>query len=452
MPSATDLYRRLAPWRGYLLAAALAAAMVALSSPIMAKPGQPRALESWTFAAWWTFTGLIVLGLLVQHRWPVPALVLAGVGAAAHQIVAAANNGTIPFPTLIDLAVPVVLYTVASQSRSRWRSMAALAALAGAEVAVSLGNALVVDDTVRPLVQPQRPRIEATPPESANGIDGMPATKSASGDDAMVAFVQQRIVELALVVLLALALAYALGEAARIRHAHVRTLEERAVDLEREQRHRVALAAAAERARIGRDLHDVIAHSLSVIVAQAQAALAAQHRHPERTTQAVREVITVGRDSLAEMRRLVGAFDPDPDAQDRLGSPIGVAALPTLIERVRAAGVPVRYTHDGVPVDLPAGVDASVYRIVQETLTNTLKHGGAGAHARVHLATDPTYVDLEVSDTGVGPSATPDSGHGNGLRGIAERVGLLGGTITVGPNPDGGFLVRTRLPVPPGTP
>jgi signal transduction histidine kinase len=451
--SVSDLCRRLPAWRGHLFDAVPAATMVALSSPIMAKPGQARAEDPRTLAVWWTFTAMIVLGLLVRRRWPVPALVLAGVGATAHQLIAEATSRRIAFPVLIDLAVLVVLYTVASRSRSRWRSLAALAAVMGAEVAVSLGNALVVGDGTWAADRSPAIRIDrSTDAKSAIGSDRTGDTKSASGDDQMLAFVQQQIVELAGIVLLALALAYALGEAARSRHAHVRTLEGRAADLEREQRQRVALAAATERARIGRDLHDVIAHSLSVIVAQAQAALAAQHRHPERTTQAVREVITVGRDSLAEMRRLVGAFDPDPDARDQLGSPIGVAALPTLIERVRAAGVPVRYTHDGVPVDLPAGVDVSVYRIVQETLTNTLKHAGAGAQARVHLATGPAYVDVEVTDTGVGPSAAPEAGHGNGLRGIAERVGLLGGTLTVGPNPGGGFLVRTRLPVPPGTP
>jgi signal transduction histidine kinase len=431
VPSVTDLSRRLAPWRGHLFDAALAAAMVALSNPAAAKPGQARPAAPWTFAVWWMFAAVIVLGLLALRRWPVPALALAGVGAAAHQVISEWHNRRVPFPTLIDLAALVVLYTVASRSRSRWTSLAALIAVAGAEVAVSLGNALI--------------------PDAGAGQD----TRWPAADGKIAVINDQvtaSIIELALVVLLALALAYALGEATRSRHAHVRILEARAADQEREQQQRLALAAAAERARIGRDLHDVVAHSLSVIVAQAQAALAAQHRHPERTTQAVREVITVGRDSLAEMRRLVGAFGPDPDAQDRLAAPIGVAALPTLIDRVRAAGVPVRYTHDGVPAELPAGVDVSVYRIVQEALTNTLKHAGAGAQARVRLATGPAYVDVEVADDGAGPPSDPDTGHGNGLRGIAERVNLLGGTLTVGPNPDGGFLVRTRLPVPAGTP
>jgi signal transduction histidine kinase len=446
VPPVTDLYRRLAPWRGHLFDAALAAAMVAGSNPAEGeKPGSATPLSSWTFAVWWMFAAIIVLGLLVQRRWPVAALVLAGVGAAAHQVIAETQQRRVPFPTLIDLAVPIVVYTVASRSRSRWRSLAALAVVAGAEVAVSLGSALVPREWLAHNTGPVVGDHEARAGNVRVGL-------VVANNDLMGAFIHQRIVDLALVVLLALALAYALGEAARGRTAHLRTLEQRAADLEREQRQRVALAAAAERARIGRDLHDVIAHSLSVIVAQGHAALAAQHRHPERTTQAIRDLVTVGRDSLAEMRRLVGAFGPDPDARDRLVSPIGVAALPTLIERVRAAGVPVQFTHDGTPVDLPASVDLSVYRIVQEALTNTLKHAGAGAQVRVHLATGPAHIDVEVTDDGAGPSADPAAGHGNGLRGIAERVNLLGGTLTVGPNPAGGFLVRTRLPVPAGTP
>ncbi|MCP2328722.1 signal transduction histidine kinase [Hamadaea flava] len=439
MPSVIDLYRRIEPWRGYLFDAALAAAMLALSNVAAGKPGQAAPARPWIVAAWWTLGAVIVLGLLLQRRWPVPALVVVTFGAVAHQLISEADNRRIPFPTLIDLAVPVVLYTVACRSRSRWTSLAALAAVAGVEVAASLSGGLIPDAEAG-----QDGARQAGVWIYGTRADG----KSAVADAQLQAFVHQQTLELALVVLLALALGYALGEAARSRQAHVRTLEQRASDLEREHRQRVELAAADERARIGRELHDVIAHSLSVIVVQAQAALAAQHRRPERTAQAVREVITVGRDSLAEMRRLIGAFGPEPDTRDRLASPVGVAALPALIERIRAAGVPVQYSLDGALAELPAGVDASVYRIVQEALTNTLKHAGAGATARVRLATGPEYVEVEVTDDGTGPPAGPDTDDGNGLRGIAERVHLLGGTLTVGPNPCGGFLVRTRLPVP----
>src|SRR5207248_469485 len=115
------------------------------------------------------------------------------------------------------------------------------------------------------------------------------------------------------------------------------TLQQRAVDAEREQRQRLALATADERARIGREMHDIIAHSLTVIVAQAQAAIAAQQRHPQRATDAMGEVISVGRDSLSEMRKLVGAFRPAPDPEQNLAPPTGVVGLPALVERIRAA-------------------------------------------------------------------------------------------------------------------
>jgi signal transduction histidine kinase len=259
--------------------------------------------------------------------------------------------------------------------------------------------------------------------------------------------IRRKVVEPGLTALLALALAYALGEGTRSRQAHLRTLKQRTAAAEREQQQRIALATATERARIGRDLHDVITHSLAVMVAQAQAALDAQHRRPGDTTQAIREVIGVGRDSLSEMRRLIGAFGPVPEAEHGLAPPVGVAALPALIERIRAAGVPVQLAVDGSAADLPAGVDQSVYRIVQEALTNTLKHAAEGAEANVCLTIRPEYVDIEVTDDGAGRPADPPTDGGNGLRGISERVKLLRGTLTAGPASSGGFQVRARLPV-----
>jgi signal transduction histidine kinase len=227
----------------------------------------------------------------------------------------------------------------------------------------------------------------------------------------------------------------------------VRILEQRAEDLEREQQQRAALATAAERAGITRELHDVVAHSLSVIVAQAQAAVAAQQRHPERTTQAMQEVVTVGRASLAEMRRLLGALGPSV-ANGREPQP-GLGALPALVDRVRATGIPVRLDIHGEPAALPAGVDLSAYRIVQEALTNTLKHAGTGARATVFLDYQAEHIGIQVSDDGAGrPVATPAE-HGNGLRGIADRVSLLRGELSIGPAPRRGFLVRARLPLHP---
>ena len=226
-------------------------------------------------------------------------------------------------------------------------------------------------------------------------------------------------------------MAFVLGDSVRGRRDQVRVLEQRAEDLEREQRQRAALATAAERARITRELHDVVAHSLSVMVAQAQAAVAAQQRHPERSTRAMQEVVTVGRASLAEMRRLLGILGPSV-ANGREPQP-GLGALPALVDRVRATGIPVRLDIHGEPAALPASVDLSAYRIVQEAPTNTLKHAGTGARAYVSLDYQAEHIGIEVSDDGAGRPVAAPAEHGNGLRGIAERVSLLGGELTVGP-------------------
>jgi signal transduction histidine kinase len=193
-----------------------------------------------------------------------------------------------------------------------------------------------------------------------------------------------------------------------------------------------------------------VAHGLSVMVVQAQGAAAAQDRHPERTAAALQHIIGTGRASLAEMRRLLGIARRDPAEDPQLAPLPGVGALPALVDQIRAAGTPVRLDVEGEPVPLPAGVDLSAYRIVQEALTNTLKHAGAGARASVRLTFTADRLEVEVSDDGAGADAAPSTvDGGNGLRGIAERVGMLGGQLAVGPGAEGGFRVRALLPIEP---
>lgn len=451
MPHATDLRRFFRARRVYVFDAAVALVLVFLAAPI-AEPKDLVAADR-GLVVWWIFSAVMVIGLLIQHRWPLPAFLLASIGAAAHQL--SLDSSRVEFPTLLDLAVPITLFTLASRARSRRISLAALAVIVVAEIAVSIVNPMIASRAAGSA------QTASSQPAESQGLPG--AAKKPPPDAAKkptsigqppepvvsLTAIQNKVVKPGLSVLLALALAFALGDGNRSRRAHLRTLQLRAADLEREQHQQVALATAAERARIGRELHDVTAHSLSVIVAQAQAAVAAQRRHPERATQAMREVITVGRDSLSEMRRLVGVFRPDPDPDQGLAPQPGIAALPALVDRVRAAGPPVHLDVNGEPANLPAAVDLSAYRIVQEALTNTLKHAGAGAQASVHLAIYSEYVDVEVTDDGAGHPADPPAERGNGLRGIAERVTLLGGALTVGPGPDGGFTVRARLPIAP---
>ena len=415
--------------RAYLVNAALALLLLVLSDPQVNGAGSRDAANE-LLAAYWAFAALSAAGLLVRHRWPLYALGLAIAGAAGHALVRDWNGAQIAFPTLIELAVPITLYAVASRGPSRRLSVAVLLTLVAGELAFSLLNPAALGGMNRP-----------PPGETVN----VPADRTSSRVDGIL----HKVVEPGMTDLLALALAYALGEGTRSRQAHLRTLQQRASDAEREQRQRLALATADERARIGRELHDVIAHSLTVIVAQAQAAIAAQHRHPQRATDAMREVVSVGRDSLSEMRRLVGAFGPAPDPERDLAPPTGIGGLPALVERIQAAGLPVHLTIDGSPANVPASVDLSAYRIVQEALTNTLKHAGAGTEATVRLTFHPDHVDVQVTDDGVGPPADQGATHGNGLRGIAERVDLLGGTLSLGPGPGGGFAMRAHLPVAP---
>jgi len=417
--------------RAYLVNAALALLLLVLSDPQVrpSNAGDATGL----LAVYWGFAALSAAGLLIQHRWPLYALGLAVAGTTGHALVLVRdwNGPQVGFPTLIDLAVPITLYAVASRGPSRRLSAAVLLALVAGELAFSLLNPVTLGG------------MAANPGANPGATANVPEGRTTSRVDGIL----HKVVAPGLTELLALALAYALGEGTRSRQAHLRTLRQRADDAEREQRQRLALATANERARIGRELHDVVAHSLTVMVAQAQAAIAAQHRHPQRATDAMHEVISVGRDSLSEMRRLVGAFRPAPDPERDLTPPTGIGDLPALVERIRAAGLPVRLTIDGAPASLPASVDLSAYRIVQEALTNTLKHAGAGTEAVVRLTLHPDHVDVWVTDDGAGPPADQSAAQGNGLRGIAERVDLLGGTLSLGPGPGGGFAMHAQLPV-----
>ncbi|MFE2948464.1 sensor histidine kinase, partial [Embleya sp. NPDC059267] len=205
---------------------------------------------------------------------------------------------------------------------------------------------------------------------------------------------------------------------------------------------------AAERARIARELHDVVAHNVSVMVVQADGAAYALDAAPELTREALGTISATGREALAEMRRLLGVLRSQSEGDAYVPQP-GVEQLEDLLERVRSAGLPVDLTVEGVPVELSQGVALTVYRIVQEALTNTRKHGGPDAKARVRLRYLGEDVELDVGDDGRG-AAAPGDGMGHGLVGMCERVALFGGHLETGPRPDGGWRVRARLPVRPG--
>jgi signal transduction histidine kinase len=223
-----------------------------------------------------------------------------------------------------------------------------------------------------------------------------------------------------------------------------RELAEKAERAEHARAEEERRAIAAERSRIARELHDVLAHSLSVMVVQAGAARRVVERDPERAAEVAELVRQTGREALTELRHL---FGPVRRGQgEELSGPPSLARVEQLVQRARAAGLAVKLTIEGDPVELPTGVDLTAYRVVQEALTNTLKHAGS-THASVAVAYQPGEVVVSVRDHG-GADAEPaaDSG-GHGLVGMRERVTLYGGTLEAGPCDDGGFAVRAALPI-----
>ena len=238
-----------------------------------------------------------------------------------------------------------------------------------------------------------------------------------------------------------------LGTSVRHRRALLASLEDRASRLELERDQQGLIAAAAERARIAREMHDIVAHNLTVMIALADGAVFAAERTPERATSAMETVSVTGRQALAEMRRLLGVLRDDDHSSTLVPQP-GVPQIDQLVEQVRAAGLPVTLEVAGDGRALPAGAQLTVFRLVQESLTNCLKHAGASAVARVRLRYGADGVDVEVTDNGPG-SARPAESGGRGLDGMRERAAVYAGTVEAGPRAGGGWAVRARLSLEP---
>jgi signal transduction histidine kinase len=239
------------------------------------------------------------------------------------------------------------------------------------------------------------------------------------------------------------AISWLAGFALRERAVQVEAAEMRAIFAERERDAAARVAVAEERARIARELHDVVAHAVSVMVLHVGAV---RHNLPDEMASdrdALQGVERAGRTALAEMRRLLGAMRNDGDEAE-LGPQPGLDGLDSLLEEIGRAGLPVELHVDGEPVPLPRGIELSAYRIVQEGLTNALKHARATT-ANVTVRYQPHALQLEIRDNGLG-TATSD-GLGHGLVGIRERVKIYGGEMSAGTATEGGFVLRTRLPL-----
>ena len=236
------------------------------------------------------------------------------------------------------------------------------------------------------------------------------------------------------------------GFTLHLRTEQAEAAEERAARAEWQRRNEGRVAVAEERARIARELHDIVAHAVGVMVLQVGAL---RHRLPVEdvtSRETLRNVEEAGRDALTEMRRLLEAMRRDGDPLDLAPQP-GLGGIAALLDTVRAAGLDTDLHVHGEAVDLPPGLALSAYRIAQEGLTNVMKHAHTD-HAEVHLRYSTDGLELEVLDAGDGPVATDDLGHG--LVGVRERVALYGGSMTAGPTETGGFALRARLPLGPG--
>jgi signal transduction histidine kinase len=225
-----------------------------------------------------------------------------------------------------------------------------------------------------------------------------------------------------------------------------RAAEARAVDAERDREADALRAVVEERTRIARELHDIVGHSVSVMTVQASGVRRLLRPEQEQEREALLAVERTGREALAEMRRVVGALR-DPNGGPTLTPQPSLSRVDALVAHARETGLPVDLEIEGEPVPLPAGVDLTAYRLVQEGLTNAIKHAAA-RHAEVHVRYDDGQVEIEVCDDGRGIDGVgPSAGGGHGLVGMRERVSIYGGELDAGPRDEGGFRLRARLPV-----
>ncbi|AOY70736.1 sensor histidine kinase [Paenarthrobacter ureafaciens] len=239
---------------------------------------------------------------------------------------------------------------------------------------------------------------------------------------------------------------WTLGDLTRVRRLQLQALEDRTRRLEIEHNQERQLAAADERSHIAREMHDIVAHSLSVIITQADGARYAAAAKPELATEALATIAATGRDSLAEMRRLLGVLRSDDGSPTRPQPRL--SDLDELLLGFRAAGLQVSFEQHGTPRrQLPAGAELTAYRTIQEALTNVIKHAGPSATAALVLTWQNRGLEIDIRDDGRGAAADPPvPGGGNGLPGMGERIALYDGSLSAGPQQGGGFRVSALIP------
>jgi signal transduction histidine kinase len=245
------------------------------------------------------------------------------------------------------------------------------------------------------------------------------------------------------------AAAWLLGHFAHNYRAYAARLEERTTELEQAREELARRAVTEERLRLARELHDVVAHAISVIAVQSGVGAHIANTQPEEAAKALVAIEATSRGALEELRRLLGVLRQEHEPQGDLAPVPGLADLDSLLAEVSKAGLAVKLRVNGTRPPVPAGVDLSAYRIVQEALTNVVKHAGP-AHAQVTIGYRDQDVTVEVTDDGQGAvtsGSDGQAGSGHGLIGMRERVAAFGGELEVGPRPGGGFRVAARLPL-----
>ncbi|MBM7056335.1 MULTISPECIES: sensor histidine kinase [Streptomyces] len=357
------------------------------------------------------------------------------------------------------VAVPVALgfSTVVALRRKAPEKMLLLAILVGVvqlvfDVRPGVGNfaMLVITYTVATVGERWASRLALIGSLSAAALSQLRWEAEPGGSWVQVIFVT-------VIMTVPFVLAWVLGDSLRTRRAYFDQLEERAARLEREREAQSKVAVAAERARIARELHDVVAHNVSVMVVQADGAAYVMDAAPDQAKQALETISGTGRQALAEMRRLLGVLRTGdaPESGEYVPQP-DVEQIEDLVAQVRQTGLEVDFKVEGTPRPLPSGVELTAYRVVQEALTNTRKHGGPDAGASVRLVYFDDGLGLLIEDDGRGAAHElyedgGADGAGHGMIGMRERVGMVGGTLDAGPRPGGGFRISALLPLkPPG--
>ena len=249
--------------------------------------------------------------------------------------------------------------------------------------------------------------------------------------------------------LMAYVATWIIGNNARARQHNTLLLQERALRAEQDRERESQRAVQIERQRIARELHDVVAHGITVMTVQATGAKRVLETKPQQARAALDAIEATGRQALGEMRRMVGVMRSTETENTGLTPQPGLTGLPELFEFVEASGIDLDWSLEGQAVALPPGVELTAYRVVQEALTNTMKHGGPNAHADVTVRFDADGLLLEVIDDGRGAVVAQSNGEptGQGILGMRERVALYGGTLAAGPRAGGGFAVTARIPV-----